>query len=310
MNLKRNWIFILSIFFFSSFSWAWGYLGHQASAEIAFRLLDKPTKQKVLRILKGQSMAAVSVWADAARAEMPEWKYTLWYHFEKVPDNMTYLQNLKRHDEQTRKNGGLIEALYIAEDYLRTSNNPTDRENALKFLIHFVADIHQPLHTGRIEDNSGNKIPIKWLGLDANLHQVWDSLILGLAHQDILDGHSYEEQIPIYADYLQTKFKNYRPRPEQFSRYDEWMHESMVPRDDAYKFKDLDEKRYTAKFSNVVDERVYLAALRIAYTINRILNTQPPVQADPLLQLRQSMIEIVGRFENFVSLRPDPNPVN
>ena len=55
----------------------------------------------------------------------------MWYHFEKAPDNYTYLDNLKRQDDRTRKLGGLLEALYIAEDTLKNQNaTKVDKENA------------------------------------------------------------------------------------------------------------------------------------------------------------------------------------
>jgi hypothetical protein len=45
----------------------------------------------------------------------------------------------------------------------------------LRLLIHFVGDIHQPMHTGRFEDLGGNKIQLTWFGQNTNLHRVWDS---------------------------------------------------------------------------------------------------------------------------------------
>lgn len=297
--------------FLSTTSWAWGFLAHQTAAQIAWDLFDSQTKLKISKILNQQDFVQVSTWADQARVEQAEWKFTIWYHFEKAPDNLSYLENLKRQDPGTRKLGGLIEALYVSEDTLNNmSASAFDKENALKFLIHFIADIHQPLHTGRIEDNSGNKIPVKWLGFDMNLHQIWDSQIILLAHKDKLAGQSYEDQTQIYSAYLRTEFKNLNPTPDLFQRYDDWMHESMLPRAAAYKYKDLSEDKYTAMFADTIDKRVYLAGLRIAYTVNRILNKNDLSSADPLLQLRRQIVSIVGNFINFVSLKPKSTPIN
>jgi hypothetical protein len=134
------------------------------------------------------------------------------------------------------------------------------------------------------------------------LHQIWDSQIILLAHKDILANHNYDEQNQIYGDYLETKFKNLKVTPDMFARYDDWMQESMVPRADAYKYKDLSEEKYTSMFSDIVDQRVYLAGLRIAYTINRILNQQDAPQ--PLVVLKKQITDIVGDFFQFVSLKP------
>lgn len=299
----KIYLAFITMMFFATSCWAWGFLGHQSAAKIAWDLLDTNTKTKISKILNQQDFVKVSTWADQARAEQAEWKFTIWYHFEKAPDNFSYLDNLKRQDQNTRKLGGLIEALYVSEDTLRnTQASDFDKENAMKFLIHFIADIHQPLHTGRIEDNSGNKIPVKWLGFDMNLHQIWDSQIILLAHKDILAGQSPDQQIQIYSDYLQSHFKNFKVTPDLFARYDDWMHESMLPRADAYSNKDLPEEKYAALFSETVDSRVYLAGLRIAYTLNRILNE--PSQPAPLTELRNQIESIVGNFLSFVSLTP------
>lgn len=299
-------MFCILTLFLGQQGFAWGTLGHKTSAQIAWTLLDKNTRAKVQEILKNQTLPEISTWADATRA-LPEWKFTVWYHFEKAPDNYTYLDNLKRQDDKYNKLGGVIEAMYIAEDMYKNRNSTAEeRENAIKFLVHFIGDIHQPLHTGRVEDNSGNKIPVKWLGLDVNLHQVWDSQMIYLGHKDFLAGETEIDQVQKYTDYLLTKFKDFEVTPDLFLRYDDWMHESMVPRADAYNFKDESEQNYTNRFLDIVDLRIYLAGLRIANTLSRIVNQQPPPR--PLDQLRDAIVKIVGNFSEFVSLKPRPIP--
>lgn len=285
-------------------AWSWGALAHKASAKVAWHFLDKSTQAKVTTLLNGGTISDASVWPDSARANA-EWKFTLWYHFEKAPDNFSYLDNLRRQDDRTRKLGGLLEALYVAEDTLNDlAASATDKGNALKFVVHFVGDIHQPLHTGRIEDNSGNKIPVKWLGFDTNLHSVWDSQMIYLAYKSQFADLAVE-QSQVYADLLMTKFKDLKPSPDMFMRYDDWMHESMVPRTDAYNFKDESEQEYTNRFIDIVDRRVYLAGLRIAFMVRRLVNQEKPTT--PIETLRQAIISIVGNFSEFVSLKPRPS---
>lgn len=282
---------------------AWGALGHKTSAKVAWAYLDRETQQRVIELLNGSSVADASVWPDAARANA-EWKFTIWYHFEKAPDNYTYLDNLKRQDDRTRKLGGLLEALYVAEDIIKNEKATTEEKAiAAKFLIHCIGDIHQPLHTGRVEDNSGNKIPVKWLGLDTNLHSIWDSQMIYLAHKDLL-ADSGADQSQNYANYLLKKYKDFKPTPEMFERYDDWMHESMVPRKEAYDRKDDTEQNYTNRFIDVVDQRIYFAGLRIAHALKRMVYKQVPT--NPLLTLRRAIVDIVGDFTAFVSLKPRP----
>lgn len=285
---------------------SWGSLGHKTSAQIAWTFLDKTTRAKVLEVLNQKSLSEISTWADEARGNA-EWKFTIWYHFEKAPDGYTYLENLQRQDDKYKKIGGVVEAMYVAEEmYKDKKSSALEKENAIKFLVHFIADIHQPLHTGRVEDNSGNKIPVKWLGFDVNLHQVWDSQMIYLGHKDILTNATDSDQVQKYTDYLLTKFKDFKVTPDLFFRYDDWMHESMVPRADAYTYKDESEQQYTNRFLDVVDLRVYLAGLRIANSLTRILNQQTPPQ--PMQQLRDAIVQIVGNFTDFVSLKPRSVP--
>lgn len=302
----KYFMVIGTLLLFSVQGWSWGSLGHKASAKVAWQFLDQNTRNQVTELLGETSFADASVWADAARGNN-EWKFTIWYHFEKAPDNMTYLDNLRRLDEPARQTGGLIEALYVADETMRDPRaSRLDRENALKFAIHFVGDIHQPLHTGRPEDNGGNKIRVSWLGRDVSLHSIWDSQIIYLAHRDLLaqatDVSGDRDQAQLYADYLMTKFKNFRPTPNLFVRYDDWMHESMDPRAQAYEHRDESEESYTRRFADTVDERIYLAGLRIAYMTKRMLKRERPTQ--PLQQLRSAIVSIVGNFTEFVSLKP------
>ena len=48
----------------------------------------------------------------------------------------------------------------------------------MKLLVHFVGDLHQPLHLGKKEDKGGNDIDILWFGKKSNLHRLWDSDII------------------------------------------------------------------------------------------------------------------------------------
>lgn len=287
-------------------AFCWGALGHKTAAQIAWTFLDKDTRAKVQSALNGQNLTDISTWADAARGQT-EWKFTIWYHFEKAPDNYTYLNNLKRQDDKYNKLGGVVQAMYVAEEMYKDKNSTAlERENALKFLVHFIGDIHQPLHTGRVEDNSGNKIPMKWLGFDVNLHQVWDSQMIYLGHRDILANSPESDQVKDYANYLMTKFKDFKITPDLFLRYDDWMHESMVPRADAYSYKDESEQNYTNRFIDTVDLRIYLAGLRTANSLTRIVKLQAPPQ--PMQQLRSAIVKIVGEFTEFVSLKPRSTP--
>ena len=58
------------------------------------------------------------------------------------------------------------------------SANPTERREALLFLVHFVGDMHQPLHCANNHDRGGNDVTVQFRGTRMNLHRVWDSALL------------------------------------------------------------------------------------------------------------------------------------
>lgn len=297
--------FLATPLLFVSNAWAWGNLGHKTSAQIAWDLMDAQTRSKVSVILQKKDFVESATWADQARSQKP-WKYTMWYHFEKAPDGFNYLDNLKQQDEETQKNGGLIQALFVAEDILtRPNESAIDKENAMKFLIHFIGDIHQPFHTGRPEDNGATKVKVAWLGEKLSLHHVWDTSIILMGHDLLLTDKKEEQQVPLLASYLEKKFNVNYVSTQSIANYDIWMQESMERRKEGYDHRDDGEKAYTSRFSNHVDERLYLAGVRIAYTIKRILKSQASREtAESLLSLKDNIIGIVGNFLEFVSLKP------
>ncbi|GIR81319.1 MAG: hypothetical protein CM15mP83_0450 [Flavobacteriaceae bacterium] len=60
-------------------------------------------------------------------------------------------------------------------EYFRTMKPAERTRPYLRLLVHFVGDMHQPLHVGRSEDRGGNDIKVLWFGKNSNLHRVWDS---------------------------------------------------------------------------------------------------------------------------------------
>lgn len=298
---------------------AWGVIGHHTSAQIALDILkqqNSPALKQIQDILKRDDFVSSSTWADEIRGSTTQdWKSTIWYHFEKMNDGDQYLTYLKDQTGEVKSHGGVIAALLASEILLKDKKTtPANRSNALKFLIHFIGDIHQPLHTGRADDNGGNKIDVKWLGFDLSLHQVWDSQIIALGHSDLFSRGNKSEQVRAYADYLEAQFKGLSLPDENKLKYDDWLNESLIPRPDAYKYKDEEAKKYTARFIGVVDQRVYRAGVRIAYTLNRIFPGYDGIAAPTtegqlkIENFRNQVISILGDLTKAVDLKPSPLP--
>jgi hypothetical protein len=150
----------------------WGATGHRVVGRIAEHHLSEAAARGVACILGPESLAQVATWPDEIRSD-PAWERATPWHFFSIDDGETF--------ESTAKSpqGDVIEAIGRFSKVLRDPAAARgDKAEALKFLVHFVGDIHQPLHVGRRADRGGNSIRVNWFGENTNLHSVWDEKIL------------------------------------------------------------------------------------------------------------------------------------
>lgn len=148
----------------------WGDTGHRVVGEVAETYLKKKTKKRIAEILGNESLAMASTWADFVKSDPKLRKRTSPWHYVNIPDDSTY--------ETMHKNpkGDIIEALdRMISDLKNPDTSKEKKIFALRFIVHLVGDLHQPLHAGRAEDLGGNRIEVKWFGRKSNLHRVWDS---------------------------------------------------------------------------------------------------------------------------------------
>ena len=138
-----------------SFGNDWGKTGHRIVGEIAERQLTEEVKEIVYDILDGESLSSVSTWADEMRSN-PDWRsYDKW-HYVNLPLDVEY------PDADTPEEN----VVTIIERATAILKSPTaDKEMKkfyLKYLVHLVGDLHQPMHTGQYEDYGGSKIRLKF----------------------------------------------------------------------------------------------------------------------------------------------------
>jgi hypothetical protein len=147
----------------------WGKNGHRSTGEIAEKHLTRKAKRSIDKILKGQSLAFVATYADEIKSDKKYNKYYSW-HYINMDLDQTY--------EQAEKNpkGDLVTGINTCIEILNDKNSSDDEKNFhLKMLVHFMGDLHQPMHIGRKEDKGGNSIQVEWFGKGSNLHRVWDT---------------------------------------------------------------------------------------------------------------------------------------
>ena len=153
-------------------SFFWGQNGHRVTGEIATKHLTKRAKRKIDKLLKGQSLAFVSTFADEIKSDRKYSAFSAWHYV-----NM----GLDKNYETAEKNpkGDLVTAIAKCISVLKDpKQKESDKVFYLKMLVHLVGDLHQPMHIGQKEDRGGNRIKVQWFGQGTNLHSVWDTKMI------------------------------------------------------------------------------------------------------------------------------------
>lgn len=304
--MKRSFFVILAAFglFNSSVSFGWGVIGHRTTGQIAEANLSPAARQAVSVLLQNQHLADVATWADQVK-QSPGFKHTATYHYENIPDNMTYLASLHQMNPTDQQNGGVVEGILVAEKIISNPQATTqDKSTALKFLIHFIGDLHQPLHTGRPQDRGGNDIKVSWFNVPSNLHSVWDTGLIVTGHRDLFGSQPPNSDLSVlYARFLINKFQKATPPQNTWGVLEAWLAESVNARAKAYDtLITRDQNAYVAENLDTLDSRVYYAGMRIAETMNRLFANQPVSPQDNMLF--QNIQQIVGNVMNIITLGP------
>ena len=169
MILKLIFIYNFFLGYFLTNDISWGKTGHRVVGEIASKYISKNTRTSLNEILHGQSLAYVSTYADEIKSDKKYFKYNVW-HYANLNLDETYESSYKN------PKGDIVKAIKTSIEILKSkSSTKNEKQFYLKLLVHFVGDLHQPLHLGRKEDKGGNDISILWFGEKSNLHRLWDS---------------------------------------------------------------------------------------------------------------------------------------
>ncbi len=170
----------------------WEY-GHQTVAQIAQANLSAKAKGNMARLLRAapmigtpkcalRSIEDASIWADCVKSDNVRWGYTNSWHYQNV-------DICKPFDLKSPCAGGNCVSAQIDRNFalLKDKSLPAHvRLEAMAFLIHFVGDLHQPLHAGDRSDRGGNDVKARYGVMSpSNLHAIWDGR---LAEREISDG--------------------------------------------------------------------------------------------------------------------------
>jgi hypothetical protein len=253
---------------------AWGAIGHRVVARIAWARMTPAARTEAATLLDGGQDAFVTAgtWADEVRSTRPE---TYNWHFVDIPaDQPRY--DAKRDCPPTEKGDCVIAEIARAQiELVEAGRSIPLKGEALKFLIHFVGDLHQPLHAIDNHDRGGNDVKVAALrgeeGRATNLHSAWDTGLINLS----------TETEAARADRLLAEIQA-RP-PDVSLDVVKWVEESHdVGVTVVYRYPSflltgpgadpiaLDEAYRTAA-AKAIDGRLALAGARLATLVNALL---------------------------------------
>ncbi len=258
---------------------AWGVQGHRLVARVAESRLTPAARKATAWLLDGRSLADVASWADDIRDANQQ---TGFWHYLNIPPTATGYDRDRDCPRQPGVAAGaradrwrdcaVDRILYSRERLADTSLDRPDRATALKYLVHFIGDLHQPFHALGVEQG-GNGILVSVFGSDncgndparpspCNLHSVWDSRLI--ARRALNDAQ--------YLASLEATIKQHVLNARPIGTPDLWAVESfrlaraaLVPQK-----ADIDHASYTRHIP-VIDERLALAGLRLASVLNNAL---------------------------------------
>jgi hypothetical protein len=260
LTFFRKTLFIALLTYVPLQSMAWGLLGHRVVGEIAESYLNRRASREVRNILGNETMAMAANWGDFIKSES-SYDYVNNWHFINLPagksqdDLQSYLLQDTVTDVYTR-------VKFLTAE-LKNKSLPADKKVMyLKLLIHFVGDIHQPMHTAHFEDLGGGKVQISWFGQPSNLHRVWDSDLVG--YQSL----SYTE----YA-----KAINFIDKPKLFElqneSLDKWIKDSYLISENIYAHVKPGDKlsyRYVYDYLAIADQQLLKGGVHLAALLNDI----------------------------------------
>ena len=255
--MKQKLLFLIFLLSFTFHLAAFDALGHRIIADIAYKNLKCGTRKNVDKVLFRHGIIYSSIWADDVKSDSA-YKHSYNWHFQNLKDGMTKTDLQFLLDNPKSEGNHLFFALDSLSKSLKKNKNDVE---ALKFIVHFVADMFQPMHLGRLSDRGGNDVMIKWFGRDIRLHQLWDT--------QMLEGQkfSYSE----YSRYITDKFAKQKKDLKNQSKVDAiWETYLIRNKIYAYDYTNLRAYSYMYEFNDDMDLQLFRAGIQLANLLNEI----------------------------------------
>jgi len=237
----------------ASMLFGWGQTGHRVIGTIAEEHLTRKARKEITKLLGHTNLALVSNWADEIKSD-PAWDHSHHWHYCTIPAGGSL--------EPGDTGGAAAEKVEAFIVLLAEGTAPGQEQvEALKFLVHLLADIHQPLHVGNGTDRGGNDVKITWFGEPSNLHRVWDTHLI--EHQNL----SYTE----FAEFISLKLDPNVIGDWQQASVNDILAESQAVHPLVY---DIGEGRLSWRYAyqtrDALEEQLLKAGVRLAGILNSI----------------------------------------
>lgn len=235
----------------------WGKTGHRVTGYIAEKHLSKKAKKAIDALLDGQSLAFASTYADEIKSDRTYKSFSAW-HYVNYPLGITYNQAEKS------KYGDIVMAIDSCKSVLTNAKSSrADKVFYLKLLIHFIGDLHQPLHAGRAQDKGGNTLQVQWFKQGTNLHKLWDTNLI----------ESYGMSAFELAQELDRSTSKKQRKALQEGGVLDWLEESHKQAEVIYKSAQVGEKLwypYSYQYNPLLFSSLKKGGFRLAAILNQI----------------------------------------
>lgn len=232
---------------------AWGPLGHDTVAGMAQEHVSEPVRREIRALLQPDNestLVDIATWADDLRDSDPaRFRATGRLHFVNFSNDKCRYEPARDCRDGECVVGAIERYTGVLSDRARPR---AERADALRFVAHLIADVHQPLHASCRRDKGGNTVQVRYGRENWNLHAVWDSLILKSAHR----------RWPEYAAVLAPGVDWSAPAGSPV----QWAEEScrLVRDADLYPAGDRIDDAWLAQQRPLAEKRLQQAAARLA----------------------------------------------
>lgn len=246
----------------------WGGDGHRMVCGVAWQRLTTDGRALATRMLGGsdeKTFVDACVWADEVRSDRPE---TYNYHFINIPAGASGMDMAR--DCSAPKRCAPWAIVHFGRVLGDAKADRQARTEALKWILHFVGDLHQPLHAGRPGDLGGNRVFVDFFGDRGNderrnnLHSVWDSQMLRRASM----------RWPGASNYLFRQIAQDEAKGWETLNVTDWANESFrIDEEFVYAKVDADGRIRNAYFRpaiGIIEAQIMKGGVRLAHLINSI----------------------------------------